>query len=347
MSGRLRPICAAVKPRMRSRLLWLAVTLYGTASALAPPAGAQIRAPARAVPEICSFVAAAYNRGDQDKLWGYPDPVDIAGDGKLRHVYIVEQGTAHVHSIVASTTPLTPAEQDQAVNKDVDFYGSIGKDMSLETVPRILQYKGAYYVVYEGDGGPYDVVKPNVGELCVFDRHYAAVLGEDHAPALCAKARNGGKFARLPTQKLANEITVEDASTLGLPGPFSPTVGRYVRLRLDPAGTPVVVGYFKYESSAGAGCLARGVAFLQGQDIEKSPRNAALLAAESGMTDCRGSDAFVVRAGGQNLIEIDGGAAEQQTAPPRLLVRLDGDKIEKVCNVEQRATFTPQPATAR
>ena len=52
---------------------------------------------------------------------------------------------------------------------------------------------------------------------------------------------------------------------------------------------------------------------------------------------------FVIGAGGQNLIEIDGGAAEQQTKPPRVLLRLSGDKIEKVCNVDQRAIYTPQP----
>ena len=61
------------------------------------------------------------------------------------------------------------------------------------------------------------------------------------------------------------------------------------------------------------------------------------------MTDCRGSNAFVIEAGGQSLIEIDGGAAEQQTRPPRMLLRLRGDKIEKICNVEQRAIYTPQP----
>ena len=61
------------------------------------------------------------------------------------------------------------------------------------------------------------------------------------------------------------------------------------------------------------------------------------------MTNCRGSNAFLIEAGGQSLIEIDGGAAEQQTRPSRLLARLNGDKIEKVCNVEQRATFSPTP----
>ena len=307
-------------------------------------AAAQPAAPSRAgtVADVCSFIAAAYNRGDEDKLWGYPDPVDIAGDGKLRHVYIIEQGTAHVHSIVASTRRLSDPEQ-QTAPSEVNFFGSIGQDMVLETIPRIFSFKGAYYVVYEGDGGPYDVVKPDAGELCQFKRHYSPVLGEDHAPALCKQALAGSPFKKIPTQKLAKAITVEDADTLDLPGPFSPSIARYAKLKLDPAAPPVTVGYFSYESSAGSGCQAAGVVLLQGNDIEKSPRNTALLAAEADMSDCRGSNAFLIEAGDQTLIEIDGGAAEQQTKPPRLLVRLNGDKIEKVCKVEQRATYSPTP----
>ena len=298
--------------------------------------------PGSAGGDVCSSVAAAYNRGDQDKLWGYPDPVDIADDGKLRHVYIVEQGTAHVHSIIASTEPLSPAQQ-QTTASEVNFYGSIGQDMALETLPRIFQFKGVYYVIYEADGGPYDVVKPGSGELCRFARHYAAVLTEDRAPALCKTARAGKRFAKLPTQKLANVITVEDAATLDLPGPFSPAIARYAKLKLERAAAPVTVGYFTYESSAGAGCHAAGVVLLRGQGIEESPRNAALLAAQENMTNCRGSDAFLIQAGGQTLIEIDGGSAEQRISPPRLLARLSGDKIEIICRVEQRATYRALP----
>jgi hypothetical protein len=307
-------------------------------------AAAQPAAPSRAVTvaDVCSFIAAAYNRGDEDKLWGYPDPVDIADDGKLRHVYIIEQGTAHAHSIVASTRRLSDSEQ-QTAPSEVNFFGSIGQDMVLETIPRIFSFKGAYYVVYEGDGGPYNVVKPDAGELCQFKRHYSPVLGEDHAPALCKQAVGGKPFKRFPTQKLAKAITVEDADTLDLPGPFSPSIARYAKLKLGPAAPPVTVGYFSYESSAGSGCHAAGVVLLQGNDIEKSPRNTALLAAEADMSDCRGSNAFLIKAAGQTLIEIDGGAAEQQTKPPRLLVRLNGDKIEKVCKVKQRATYSPTP----
>ena len=53
---------------------------------------------------VCSYVAAAYNRGQQINCGAIPDPVDIAGDGTLRHVYIIEQGTAHVSLVIASTT---------------------------------------------------------------------------------------------------------------------------------------------------------------------------------------------------------------------------------------------------
>ena len=239
--------------------------------------------------------------------------------------------------------PLSPAEQ-QTVTSEVNFYGSIGQDMVLETIPRIFKFKGAYYVTYEGDGGPYDVVKPNAGELCQFKRHYSPALRDDHAPALCKQALAGKPFKKLPPQKLADPITVEDADTLDLPVRSVRPSRATPKLRLDPAAAPVTVGYFTYDSSAGSGCHAAGVVLLQGQDIEKSPRNTALLAAEGDMTNCRDSDAFLVRADGQNLIEIDGGSAEQQTKPPRLLVRLNGDTIEKVCNVEERATYTATPA---
>ena len=273
---------------------------------------------------VCSYVAAAYNRGQRDKLWGYPDPVDIAGDGKLRHVYIIEQGTAHVSSIIASTKTLSPAEQETASGSEVNFYSSIGKDMELETAPRVFEFRGAYYVVYEEDGGPSDVVKPDSGELCQFKRHFSKRLTEDHAATLCKTVRAGTSFKKLAARKLANKIIVDDAQTLDLPGPHSPTIARYSDVKLDPAGAPVRVGHFKYQSSAGAGCTASGVVFLHGQDIEKSRRNDALLAAQQQMTNCRGSAGLLIRANRQNLIEIDGGAAVQRTAPPRMLLRLRG-----------------------
>jgi hypothetical protein len=81
--------------------------------------------------------------------------------------------------------------------------------------------------------------------------------------------------------------------------------------------------------------------FLHGQDIEKSPRNDALLAAQEKMTNCRDSTGFLIRADGQNLIEIDGGAAVQRSEPPRMLLRLRGDRVETVCRVEQRVTYVP------
>jgi hypothetical protein len=146
----------------------------------------------------------------------------------------------------------------------------------------------------------------------------------------------------LPTKPLRNRIVVEDADKLDLPGPHSPVIARYADVKLDLGAPPLRVGYFKYESNAGAGCTASGVVILQGQDIEKSPRNDALLAAQQDMTDCRGSSGFLVETNGQNLIEIDGGAAEQRSDPPRTFARLQGGSVQTVCSVEQHATYTPQ-----
>jgi hypothetical protein len=146
------------------------------------PAWAAPPANQAAADNVCSYIAAAYNRGDRDKLWGYPDPVDIAGDGKLRHIYIIEQGTAHVSSIIASTSALSPEEQQAAFSSEVNFYGSAGKDMDLDAVPHIFQFNNAYYVVYEENAGPYDVVKPYSGEICRFKRSFAPALHEDQAP---------------------------------------------------------------------------------------------------------------------------------------------------------------------
>ena len=90
-------------------------------------------------------------------------------------------------------------------------------------------------------------------------------MSEDHAPALCKQALAGTSFKKLPTQKLANPITVKDAETLDLPGPFSPSIARYARLKLDSAAPPVTVGYFTYDSGAGSGCRTAGVVFLRGR----------------------------------------------------------------------------------
>jgi hypothetical protein len=295
---------------------------------------------------VCSYVAAFYNQGRQVEIWGYPDPVDIAGDGKLRHVYIFDEGTAHIPVIIASTKPVAEADRVTESEKEppeVDFRRTRGQSSDDEysgwTELHVLPFKDGYYLVEQQDGGPIVVIKPNAGAVCQFKRTFTPVLAEDHAPEICKEAFSGKAFQRIPDAPLPNGEIIPADDNLHLPGADMPHFQRYTDMKLDPQGAPGRIGYYAYEWGGGAGCDAYGVAFLQGQNVEESARAEALNDALSRLADCRGSKAFLVAVNGENLIEWDGGSALQRTAPPRTLLRLKGDKVETVCRVEQRPTY--------
>jgi hypothetical protein len=298
---------------------------------------------------ICSYVAAFYNHGRQAEMWGYPDPVDIAGDGKLRHIYIFDQGTAHIPVIFASTKAVAeedrfmesfnePPEVDFSRTRDLSTADEYGNWLELH----ILPFRDGYYLVEQEDNGPVVVVKPNAGTVCRFKRNFTPVLADDHAPGLCKAVIAEKTFDRIPNHPLPNgDIEVDD--TMELPGAGIPRFKRYSDVKLDPKGAPGRIGYYDYEWSGGPGCDSYGVGFLDGLGLEISARAKALNMALSHMTDCHGSSAFLVTVNGENLIEWNGGHALQRTAPPRTLLRLKGDKVETICRVEQRPTYIPEP----
>ncbi len=301
---------------------------------------------------VCSYVAAFYNRGRQKEMWGYPDPVDIAGDGKLRHVYIFYQGTAHVPVIFASTKAVP--EEDQLVqalaeDAEVNFNRTVDQSIAEEYGSRpeihVLPFRDGYYLVDQEDGGPVAVVKPNAGTVCRFKRNFTPMLVEDHAPAICKEAFAGHAFEKLPREKLSGGAPRVAANDLDI-GTFDNSqldFEQYSDVKLDPLGGPARLGYFEIASGAGPGCSKNGVAFLAGNGLEKSPRANALMEAQGQMLKCGGSSAFPVRVNGESLIEIDEGSAIQRTTPPRTLLRLRGDRFETVCRVEQQPTYVPLP----
>jgi hypothetical protein len=301
-------------------------------------------------PNVCSYVAAFYNHGRQEEMWGYPDPVDIAGDGKLRHVYIFEQGTAHLPVIFASTNAIPEENKlnEALAGDEVDFERTVdpssAEDYGSRPELHVLPFGDGYYLVHQEDGGPVAVVKPNAGTVCRFKRSFTPVLVEDHAPAICKEAATGKAFRKIPDQTLSNKETptIEALDRLHLPGTGSPDFQRYSDVKLDPMGAPGRIGYYEYNSDSGPGCDSNGVAFLNGQAFEKSARAKALIEAQVQTMDCRGSTAFLVHANGENLVELDGGRVLQRTTPPRTLLRLRGDRFETVCRVEQRATYIPE-----
>ena len=289
--------------------------------------------------DVCSYVATFYNQGRQSELWGNPDPVDIAGDGKLRHVYTFTQGTAH-NPVIVATTASKPQDDYLMFESEVDF----GESTSFAAEPHVLPFKTGYFVVYEEDGGPSMVVKPNGPTVCKFKRTFTSVLVEDHAPAICRKAVTGATFEKVPRRKLPDQGVKVASGDLDLT--HTDTASVYLTESSDvtfvPNGSRSRLGYFEIASGAGRGCDVNGVAFLDGDSLEKSTRARNLIDAQRQMMNCMGSTAFVVHTNGEFLIEIDGGQGVQRTVPPRLLLRSHQDRIETVCRVEQRPSYAAE-----
>jgi hypothetical protein len=294
--------------------------------------------------DVCAYVAAFYTRGRQVELWGYPDPVDLTGDGTLRHVYIFDEGTAHIPVILSSTKEIP--EQDRLVasfnDDEVDFSRTDRSQSDNGSWPELhmMPFRNGYYLVYQEDGGPVAVVKPNGGTVCRFTRKFTPALTENRAPAICRALVEGKLFDRIPDRPLPSEdIGIDDQS--GLPNRGGvPHFKRYSDVRLDPRGPPGRIGSYEFASGAGAGCDVDGIAFLDGNRLEKSRRAEALTEAQERLNDCRGSTVSLVRAHGEKLIEWTGGRALQRAVPPRALLRLIGEKIELLCRMEQRAIYS-------
>jgi hypothetical protein len=291
--------------------------------------------------DVCTYVAAFYDHGRQSELWGYPDPVDIAGNGKLLHIYISSQGTAHVPVIVTTRERKSLDEIESAVQFDNELGLEVPPEVGWTAEPHVLPFKTGYFVVYEEDDGPSAVVKPNGGTVCRFKRGFTPVLVEDHAPAICRKALAGTTFERVSRQKLPGDgikIESEDFDLVHTDAGGA-RIAEFSDAKLDPNDGPARLGYFEVSSGAGRGCDVNGVLFLNGDVMEKSLRATALIDVQHRTINCAGDKASVILADGEILIEIDRGLGVQQTVPPRLLLRERGDRFETVCRVAQRQSF--------
>jgi hypothetical protein len=298
--------------------------------------------------EVCSYVAEFYNRGREREMWGVPDPVDIAGDGKLRHVYIYHGGTAHVPDIVASTDRLDLDDYGGQIiaseREEVKFSPSDQEDRMWLAEPHVMPFKTNYYVVYESDDGPLFVVKPNAGTVCRFNRSFTPILTEDHAPAICRQAIAGVNFPEVPRQQQLPDPLKLSSERLDLVHTDSQWISFENYSDLKVGNESLRLGHFEIASGAGRGCDLKGVALLKSNELDQSPRARALIEVQRKMTNCHGSHASVVRIEGESFIEVDGGEALQRTIPPRILLRLRGNEVETVCRVEQKPRYEAQPS---
>lgn len=293
--------------------------------------------------DICHYVAGFYDRGRQAEMFGFPNPVDIDGSGKLRYVYIFHQGTANDPEIVASPKPMT---HDELVyggepTGSVNFFISNDKSSpDFELEPHVFPFHNAYYVVYSRRG-PVAVYRPGHGTVCRFTPSYTPILTVDRDSRICARALAGERFERVPTQSLR---PVRELRGVGAMGHFDPAkLGAVAKVTLDPVSGPISVGYFGVASTAGRGCDLGGIAILDKNRVENSQRSRDLLALEEKTLGCDDATAFLVRVEGRTLIEMDSGQWRGGGTIARGLFQLRGEQVAPVCRIEQRAIYEPEP----
>ena len=337
--------------RTLARLTTHAYTTYGRLTghpALAGISWAKLNVGNVATDNVCRYVADFYNHRRSHQIFaGYYGlgprvlHLDLTGNGTREYVYTFYEGSANVPFILATTHRLSSTQFPYGNAHSIVRFSQHNHPGNFDQ-PKILPFRGRYYIVYERpNGGPHRVVRPDHGTLCRFASTFTPVLTVNRAPALCARLLAGKRFPKVKTTPLT--LTTWPPAGLGGPSGHAHFSGE-ARVTLDPQAGPVTVGYFRAISMAGRGCDVRGLTLLHGHHLVTSPANTALLTAQDQLMDCQGSSAFLVRAAHTILMEVDGGTEDRQGPPPRTLFRLAGTHVQTVCRVAERATYHPSLA---
>jgi hypothetical protein len=225
-------------------------------------------------------------------------------------------------------------------------YGRVVEDKLAGFEPHVFPFGDADYVVFQHDAGPVAVVKPgqtSTTQGCHFRAAgEKAIIVEDHAPAMCRRLAEGPILETVPKQTLpAGAVPNDDEHKY-----FADivTFEGFADVSLSQGTTPVRFGYFTTAPHGDS----TGIAFLNGNSIEDSPRNRAPIRAEGELRGM-GSRAEVVVSDGHTLIELDGWAASKKSKHPkphvacRALLQIDGDILETLCRVELFPRMAPAP----
>lgn len=127
----------------------------------------------------------------------------------MRHVYFFDEGTAPIPVILASTKEIP--EEDRLVESfnegEVNFKRTDRSQFENGSWPELhmLPFRNGYYLVYQEDGGPVAIVKPNAGTVCRFKRSFTSELTENQAPAICREVVDGKIFDKIPDKPLPSE----------------------------------------------------------------------------------------------------------------------------------------------
>jgi len=278
--------------------------------------------------DVCSYVAAFYNHGRQEEIFADRGPVDIDNDGRIDDVSIGSMA-------MGGGQWIEPEEWNEKfsflADEDITPY-------SRHSLIHFLPFQSTTYLLSEVEGGPASLEQVNAGTICEFTWQYAPALTVDADPTLCARLRDAGPLPEVP-------VTPESIPALDIDMDIAPSghidFTGVATADIDGGGQSARVGYFEFTNTASASCHVFGITLLDGNVPENSSRNRTLQAAQKQALDCIGSKTFLVRVGDRVLIEVNGGRGYQRPVPPRSLLRMTGDKVETVCQVDQRPTYVP------
>lgn len=335
--------------RTLARLATRAYATYARLTGRAAPAAARwtvLNVGNAPLTNVCLYVADFYNHRQSHQLFSdyggdsLPSQafhLDITGNGQREYVYTGAAGSANVPYIVATTHRVAgpPLDTDSVVR-----FGEPHTPGSFD-VPEILPFKGRYYIVYQRPGGaPQRIFRPDHNTICRFAATFTPVLTTDRAPALCARLLAGKSFPKVKITPLPKRLAARVIPAIQFLGkaraiPGIQCLGE-ARVTLDPRTGPVTVGSFHTIDTGGRGCDWYGLSLLYGHHGATGAANTALLNAPH---DCRGSHAFLVRAGHAVLMELDGGTEDRHGPPPRALFRFAGARMQALCRVTQRAHY--------
>jgi hypothetical protein len=274
--------------------------------------------PANAPGTVCDYVAAFYSRGRQAEMFGLPDPVDIAGNGRMLHVYVeylrVAGGLLRIVASDKEPDPFGALPRTSVVG-----FGGADQDKMWFGGIHVIPFRKTYYVVYELDDGPYAVVKPNAGRVCTFHRKVEASLTVNRLPDACQRLLSGRPFDPvLPaTANGPVDVTLVDGSA-----------ARFGREKTVPSD---------------GGCEGERIALIAGNTFYWSPRGRALDDAQSQVPYyCRASASSLVKVGSEVMMQTNRGAAYEQPRAPYALFRILKDRIEEMCRVSDVVHYIPQ-----
>lgn len=198
----------------------------------------------------------------------------------------------------------------------------------------IVPFQGKSYTASHNQ-----VVDPNSGSICNFEKTYEPVLVENASPRLCEKLLRGElKDGAQWTPLKEDEIKPEHIGITPFPIRFFEATSA----RFDGKQS-MRIGHFNLMSTGGCGCDHNGVALIgesEMQDRKEEP-NKSLIDNQFAWWACRGSpDASLIQEGDITYVHAWSGISHDKT-PDSVLLQLDKGSFQPICRIEQKMAVTP------